>query len=708
MIDENKADSTPAVVKNAHRPVCVSCSGALTDADLGDFRTLCVDCCEKARIADQVAKQERKVTTGDVREARSILLNAAVEEVALLKDMVAERDKRIGDLDKAIKGLTVSRSNLGKGMAHEVNARNLAKAADAKLVERLRGDLSAAGRGNQRLQRDLVEARMQAAEAEHDAQQCSNMVAVANQKIEQLEKSLEKALVELAANKFNGASHVDSHETQWRKDLGERLTHLHEWCAVLGFVRADLVLIEDGESAKLTRGYTVIPSDEQRATTFTPPVPKDPAHSESELESLGEQLRKAMADAEAARDLAKRASPFATQAKIDFAKSDYEDELLRRPGGGDWLTLQKLVQRAIAEIKRLEILADHWHGDVLALRKEQAAWRKKDEAREAGAYLSFRVLLAEMTGRADSLTILAFLKKHAPASIEVDESSGTPMLKAFSCSKDEGLVAALHDAGKKAEGKIRERDFVVTSLQGLVDDLRRQRQESIAKDKEQRLQISNLHHGEARAMAKILELDEAVFKSMYPDAESRTVDGQVVGAKKPIKIKFKSGICKLCGLACAMGWERCCSSCTTAQNVARFNLHTRPLPIPKNSGVVCKSILCSGSQKPGSRGFVAETMEKVFEECRALRNAGQKEYAHDEDRAFANFERLAADLGISRELILLVYFKKHYDGVVAWVKGHKSQRESVVGRINDQIVYLILLRAMHDETQLAAKSGPAS
>lgn len=90
-------------------------------------------------------------------------------------------------------------------------------------------------------------------------------------------------------------------------------------------------------------------------------------------------------------------------------------------------------------------------------------------------------------------------------------------------------------------------------------------------------------------------------------------------------------------------------------------------------------------------------MQRVFTECQILREAGQKEYAHKEANAFANFERLAERLSISREAILMVYAEKHLDGIHSWIQGHRSQREDVKGRINDCIVYLCLLRGMVEE-----------
>jgi len=91
-------------------------------------------------------------------------------------------------------------------------------------------------------------------------------------------------------------------------------------------------------------------------------------------------------------------------------------------------------------------------------------------------------------------------------------------------------------------------------------------------------------------------------------------------------------------------------------------------------------------------------MEQVFRECDALRGAGQLEYAGGAD-AFGNFNRLAQMLGLDRKAVLLVYAVKHWDGIASYVRGHRSQREHVFGRINDLIVYLILLRGMIQEDE---------
>ena len=85
-----------------------------------------------------------------------------------------------------------------------------------------------------------------------------------------------------------------------------------------------------------------------------------------------------------------------------------------------------------------------------------------------------------------------------------------------------------------------------------------------------------------------------------------------------------------------------------------------------------------------------EILPKVLQ----TRDAGQKEYAQDEDNVFANFERVALAIDVDRERVLMTYLLKHIDGISAYTKGHKSQREDVTGRITDAIVYLMLLWAM--------------
>ena len=86
-------------------------------------------------------------------------------------------------------------------------------------------------------------------------------------------------------------------------------------------------------------------------------------------------------------------------------------------------------------------------------------------------------------------------------------------------------------------------------------------------------------------------------------------------------------------------------------------------------------------------------MTKILETVQQTRNDGQLEYA-SQDNVFADFEDTAELIGVNRESVLLTFLNKRIRGIVAYVKGHKSQREDVRGRITDAIVYLCLLWGM--------------
>ena len=94
---------------------------------------------------------------------------------------------------------------------------------------------------------------------------------------------------------------------------------------------------------------------------------------------------------------------------------------------------------------------------------------------------------------------------------------------------------------------------------------------------------------------------------------------------------------------------------------------------------------------------MAKLIDDILKEVVVTRDAGQQEYAHDKDDVFANFNRIAHLLEEDRQKILMTYMLKHIDGIAAYVKGHRSQREDITGRITDCIVYLMLLWGMIKE-----------
>lgn len=113
-----------------------------------------------------------------------------------------------------------------------------------------------------------------------------------------------------------------------------------------------------------------------------------------------------------------------------------------------------------------------------------------------------------------------------------------------------------------------------------------------------------------------------------------------------------------------------------------------------------------------TRQQVAELLDKMHAEEQQTRADGQKEYAHEDSNALRNFEMVGelvrcphCNQSIGREATLMVYLLKHLFGVLAWVGGHKSQREDVRGRIKDSRVYLLLLRAMVEDSQPTTSSN---
>ena len=84
-------------------------------------------------------------------------------------------------------------------------------------------------------------------------------------------------------------------------------------------------------------------------------------------------------------------------------------------------------------------------------------------------------------------------------------------------------------------------------------------------------------------------------------------------------------------------------------------------------------------------------IKTIFKEVETIHTQGQKEYAMDEDNVFANFERIANQMDLDKKTVLWVYLMKHIDGIASYLKGHRSQREKVQGRLTDAIVYLCIL-----------------
>lgn len=95
--------------------------------------------------------------------------------------------------------------------------------------------------------------------------------------------------------------------------------------------------------------------------------------------------------------------------------------------------------------------------------------------------------------------------------------------------------------------------------------------------------------------------------------------------------------------------------------------------------------------------LVASTVEQI----NALSALKGGEYAGDVDR-LANFRRNADALGLTMEQIWAVYAAKHWDAIMQYVRDQatgkvRERMEPISGRLDDLIVYAILMKAMVDE-----------
>ncbi len=91
--------------------------------------------------------------------------------------------------------------------------------------------------------------------------------------------------------------------------------------------------------------------------------------------------------------------------------------------------------------------------------------------------------------------------------------------------------------------------------------------------------------------------------------------------------------------------------------------------------------------------------KNLIAEVVAMRATKGREYANDADR-FANFRRLASQIGLKDYQIAWVYGVKHLDGIASFMKtGQEFSSETIRGRIVDAITYLTLIAGMIEEAK---------
>ncbi len=103
-------------------------------------------------------------------------------------------------------------------------------------------------------------------------------------------------------------------------------------------------------------------------------------------------------------------------------------------------------------------------------------------------------------------------------------------------------------------------------------------------------------------------------------------------------------------------------------------------------------------------------VQKTIDEILRLSSVKGGEYAGDEDR-LANFRRNAEKNGVQMTTIWAVYLNKHLDAIQQWVQDLQTGKtrpraESISGRMDDAIVYLILGKAIVEELEVQPAEPP--
>lgn len=102
-----------------------------------------------------------------------------------------------------------------------------------------------------------------------------------------------------------------------------------------------------------------------------------------------------------------------------------------------------------------------------------------------------------------------------------------------------------------------------------------------------------------------------------------------------------------------------------------------------------------------------EMVEDTFKEIIKLGKLKGAEYAGDSDRLL-NFRRNADAAGTTKELVWRIYVSKHWDAIMQYEQDLRSGKtrdrlESLEGRVDDIIVYMLLFKAMLRENNRPAE-----
>lgn len=98
------------------------------------------------------------------------------------------------------------------------------------------------------------------------------------------------------------------------------------------------------------------------------------------------------------------------------------------------------------------------------------------------------------------------------------------------------------------------------------------------------------------------------------------------------------------------------------------------------------------------------TFEELWEQMRAtnvealhLSETKGREYAAGDNDPLAHFVTAAKNLGLEPEQVWAVFAGKHWSAILTYVREGALASEPIEGRIDDLMVYLHILKAMHHD-----------
>lgn len=90
---------------------------------------------------------------------------------------------------------------------------------------------------------------------------------------------------------------------------------------------------------------------------------------------------------------------------------------------------------------------------------------------------------------------------------------------------------------------------------------------------------------------------------------------------------------------------------------------------------------------------ITNLIEDTLSDIQDLNNSKGREYATDAD-GLANFNNRAEQMGITPLQVWGIFYGKHSDAIFSYLKRGEVLSEPIEGRIDDAILYLVLLKAL--------------